>query len=312
MTLVSAVVERVRREFVEPPDLQPTTMDLDGAITAGASSLVYDDEMLTAEEENLLGPGTLIEIDYDGTNEAELILVGTVDATTNTCSDLKRGVAGTEAVAHDDGATIRIAPAWPRQHIRDALADAIVGLWPDLYLPKESPELTLSASTYTEAPADMEYAEYFWLNHVSTGTSDYEQVPVRQYLRFPPSSTNKAIRPLPGIRITNSTGYLVYRARFTRPTAETDDLETDLGLETEWIPLVIVSTVAYLIAGRDLHPALETNLVAQLETEIFPAGAGTDVRNALLSYERLLRDRAQSAQSTIDEVVVTRNGVVGG
>lgn len=292
MSTVGQVIDRVLRDWLHAPDDQPTRFTLDGAIDADDTSLTYDDDLLTPEEEDLLGPGTLIEV---GT---EQILIGSVNATTNVLSGLIRGVNGTTAAEHADNELATLAPAWARKTIYDAVGDAVEQLWPELYATTTSTALTLSDTQYTEVPAAVMGALYLWAR--PTGGTEYDRIAVRLLENFPPSSTTKAIWP--GFA---GSGYLVYKAKPTRPASESDTM-TSLGVNDEWEQLVIVSAVAYLISGKDLSAATQEFLTDNLNAQGYPVDSSRRIREGLLRYQSLLLDKAKrSLRHQTDTMVVT-------
>lgn len=286
-TQVASVIDRALRDFLQPPDDQPTRTVLTGALSASlaATSVTYDPDYLAAEEEDLLGPGTIVEVGR------ELCLVETVDVETSTITAMKRAVNGSTLAAHSSGDFLTIAPTWGRQMLFDAVADAVVRLWPDLYA-VGSEALTVSASAYTEVPAAVEMPMYVWAR--PAGIDDWRPAGVQFLDHFPPSSTGKAVR-VPGLA-AGATGHLVYRRRFPRPTQESDDLTDAAGsfrLDESWLQLVIVAAVSYAVAGRDLDHATQEFLTDQLGAQGFPVGSGARVRDALLRYQEFLRREAK-------------------
>lgn len=292
MSTVASVVDRVLRDWLHAPDDQPTRFTLNGAISSTATSLVYDDDLLTPEEEDLLGPGSLIEIG------SEQILVGNVNATTDTLSGLIRGVNGTTAAAHADDALAALAPAWSRKTIFDAVADSVEQLWPELYAVVTSDALTLSETQYTEVPVTVMGNLYMWAR--PSGFTTYDKFSVPLFENFPPSSTTKAIWP--GMA---GTGYLVYKKKFVRPTAESDDMSAVCLVNDEWEQLVVVGAVAYLISGKDLSAATQEFLSDNLNAQGYPVDSSRRIREGLLRYQGLLLDKAKRSLRTQHDTPVS-------
>lgn len=292
MSTVAQLIDRVLRDWLEPADDQPTRATLDGTITDSATSLVYDPILLSPEELEIIGAGTLIEID------SEEILVGAINEDTNTLSDLTREMNGTTAAAHSNNAFIYPNRVWRRKVIFDALADGIVQLWPDLYRVANSASIAVSSTTYTEVPsADANYIVMpMWFFGRMSGATYYDRypIPADQFLDpFPGSTTGKAFY-VPGASI-GMTGYLTYKAKFARPTSEADDLSAgNFSLNTEWEQLVILSAVAYLIAGRELDLTTQERLSEQLEQQNYPAGTPSKIRDSILRYRSFLLDLAKA------------------
>lgn len=299
MSLVSAALDRMFREWLEPADEQPTRFSLAAAITTtSATSFTVDPTFLSPEEEDLFGPGTLVEI------EQEWIQVGDYDPDTNIASDCKRGVGGTTAATHLISTEGKIAPKYGRKAAFDAFCDELVGLWPDLYAIDETDSMTFSTTTYTEVAATVMYPMYAWARPTgSSSNSQWGKYPVEFLDHFPASSTGKAV-----LGRINGSGYLVHKVKFARPANEAVNLTTTTLLNEEWERIVEVGAVAQLVGAQDLSAAEASYLSEQLAASNFPVGSGGSVRDGLLRYHRYLLDRAKrSMRAREDTVVVTNN-----
>lgn len=277
---VGDVVDRVYRDWLHPVDDQPSRAVLDGAIDASATTLSYLDSFLITEEEYLLTPGQLIEID------SELMMVASIDSTINTIT-VRRGMSGTTAAAHSDNALIIVAPLYSRKAIFDAVRSSIARLFPRLYQSK-SVEVTTAESA--EIPADARIIEgFFYLD-------DNQLCGVNvQAFDYPGSSTGRLVV----FRVNPSkTGYLLYRAPFGLPTSEADLLEDDLGLEPEYEDLLVFSAASSLVASREFDAASAENLHRQLNSELFPVGSAIRIRRELrIMYNELLDELATNLRS---------------
>lgn len=298
MSTVGEVIDRVLRDFLASPEDQPTRFELASTVDADDDSLSYDPAFLAPEEADLLGPGTLIEF-----SDGEQALVGGVDEEANELSGLMRGVNGTTAGSHAAGTLVTISPDWARKTIFDAVADAVVELWPDLFYLTQTAPFSVS-STPSEVAATVAQPLYFWGRWGSTGT--YDQYPVQYMANFPASSTGQAVM----VQAPSGTsGYLVYRSKFARPTAESDSLSA-LGVAAEWERLVIISAVAYLITGKDIDAATSESLTQQLAAQGFPVASGARLRNALIDYRRELVRQAKKALRTSSPTLVVEHTAV--
>ena len=125
---IGELVDRIYREYLEPmDDLQPyTLLTSSGGINASVTTISFDGSLLTQEEEDVMEAGSIIEIDR------ELLLCKELD-TVNDKVTVVRGVRGTTATAHSEGAVIKIAPPFPRQVVFDAVCDQIKNLFPSLF-----------------------------------------------------------------------------------------------------------------------------------------------------------------------------------
>lgn len=124
MPTFDQLVTRVKRE------LRGFTLDQDSvselSAPMGAGDTTFSCDTATVQR---LSRG-LVEIDD------ELILVKGYDVTSGVVSVMGsangRGAEGTTAAAHSSGALVISSPVFPRQVIKDALNDAIKGLYPSL------------------------------------------------------------------------------------------------------------------------------------------------------------------------------------
>lgn len=277
MATVGALVDRVIREWLHGGDEQPVLLTLDGALTASATSVSYSDATLAPDEEELLAPGVLVEV---GT---EQMRITAVDETANSLT-VVRGVNGTTAASHTDGDTITVAPTYSRGAVFEAVCDAVVGLYPDLW-DVTSTSIT-SASGYVDIPAEVTFIDKAF--YISGGNRPVD-ASIRFEPEFPPSATGKAI--IFNGTPAGKTVHLIYSARFARPTSESDDL-ADFGVKPEWERIIAVAAAAQVVAGTDLDPVTAEYITEQLEREGYPVGSSQRIRDGLLRYYRFLVDEA--------------------
>jgi hypothetical protein len=299
VTTLGQLIDRTLRDWLEPADDQPTRASLASSIDADDTSLTYDPAMLGPEEEELLAPGTLIQIG------SEEILVGDIDEDEDVLSDLTRAVNGTSAAAHTAGDLIYPSPVWRRRSVFDALCDGLVKLYPDLYRVPVSASISVGTS-YTEVPQavvdDGIVAGKFFIGRTNA-SADYDEYPVALRATAPYVTSGKAFTV--DNLISGASGYLVYKAKFLRPTDEDDDLTADFGLLEDWEQIVILDAVAYLIAAREMDLATQERLSQQLEQQGYPAGTPTQIRDGILRYKQLLMQRAKDALRVENQVTVT-------
>lgn len=293
MSTVGQVVDRVYRDWLAPADDAPFMVPLAADVTATATTFSYTASGLTPEEEMGIAPGLLVDVGQ------EQVRIVTADHDANSFT-VTRGVNGTTATTHTAGAELRIAPAYARRQVFDAVADNVVSLYPQLW--HISTTTVTSASTYVEVPADVvSIVEARYL----TG-SRYLPVTIDFLPSFSPSATGKAIQ-FYGTP-TGKTVYVTYRGRFDRPTAEATELST-LGVEPEWERIVAVGAAAQLIAGRELEPATLEFVTEALQTEGYPTGSSSRLRDSLLRYYGYLIDQASRNLQADMQIPVVRNVV---
>lgn len=273
MTTIGQLEQRVYRDYLHAPDEQPTMLLLDGAHTDATTTLAYLDDTIAPDEASLIGPGTVLEID----REQVLVTAGF-----DTPLTVRRGYNGTVAAAHTAGTPVLVRPKWPRATVFDALADQIVGLWPQLW--RNTSATVTSGSGLLEVPAEVvTITDAFRMD--ATNTPRVYNAELHTGLPVAVSSTGKAVQVSGGP--AGETVHLTYRARFARPTDPSDTLDS-LGVDESWAPIVIVGAVAQVIAGRDVDGLTAEFITAQLEQDKVPVGTGTTLRDALLRYREYL------------------------
>ena len=125
-TDIGGLVDRVYREYLEPMDDLVSYTTLSTGINDSVTSVIFEGDMLSIEEEDALDKGTVIEINQ------ELMICTDLNSVTNTIT-VKRGARGTTASAHTAGDIIKIAPPFPRKNVFDAVKDQINNLFPTLF-----------------------------------------------------------------------------------------------------------------------------------------------------------------------------------
>ena len=280
MAAVSTLVDRIYRDFLNKPDDLSAFSRLDGAIDNTTTTIIYEDGLLSSEEENLLDGGALIEINQ------ELMLVTNIVSSTRTLT-VSRAYSGTTAASHGDKTNIFINPTFPRKSVFDAVSDNIARLYPSLY--NVTTTNVTSNSTYQEVPAS---TVEVLTSYVQNATGDqYTSAGIQLLRDFPPSSTNTAVQ---FYNTSNGkTVHLVVKRKFVRPTDETSDLETVCLIPAEYEQIVMVGAVADIMGATDVDASTQEFITEKLAAESYPVGSGERLRNALLRLRSLLIDEAR-------------------
>ena len=280
MAAVSTLVDRIYRDFLNKPDDLSAFSRLDGAIDNTTSTVIYEDGLLSSEEENLLAGGALVEVNQ------ELMLVTNIVSSTRTLT-VARGYAGTTADSHGDKTNMFINPTFPRKSVFDAVADNISRLYPSLY--NITTTNVTSNSTYAEVPATTVSIVNSWVQNASG--DQYTSAGIELLTNFPPSSTNTAVQF--SNTSNGKTVYLVVKRKFGRPTAETDDLSTACFLEDSYHQIIMIGAVADIMGATDVDASTQEFITEKLSAENYPIGSGERLRNALLRLRSLLIDEAR-------------------
>ena len=309
-TTIGNLVDRVYREYLEAPDTVNSYSYLTGGISDTATTIAYDDNLFSVEEEDALDAGAIVEVGQ------EIMFTTALNTVSNEIT-VKRGQRGTSATAHSSGDIIKIAPVFPRKAVYDAVCDQIENLYPTLFA-VETKSITAktginvldgSSDNYLVAPikAISQYTD-FDAGQDST-ISQFRGVSVELVdLPNPFTYTDDAgasqtvtytsgpskVNAIQSFGITaGKTIYVTFKKKFVAPTLESTTLAS-VGLETEYEPIVMTGVAAQLIAGKDITKLNASYITEQLETTVTPIGSSSNIGNSLLRYQQLLIQQARS------------------
>ena len=307
---IRGLVDRVYREYLEPMDDLTSYTTLATEVNTSATSIVFDGDLLTQEEEDAMDAGTIIEC------EQELMRCTALDTVNNTVT-VVRGVLGTTATTHVVGKVIKIAPVFPRKNVFDAVCDQIKNLYPTLfatetksvtskvgYIPLSgandnyliAPLKAISQQTDFAANSDESGVIYrgvaVELIDLPNPFTYTDADGVSQTITY----TNNGPNKVNAVQVYNVTAghtvYVTFKKKFVEPTAESDTLAT-VGLENEYEPIIMAGVAAQMMAGRDIPTATSDYITDQLSVSNFPVDSATRVRNSLLAYQRALIQQAR-------------------
>ena len=310
MSNIGNLVDRTYREYLEPMDDLVSYTTLSTGINNSVTTLTFNGDLLSVEEEDAMDAGTVIEINQ------ELMLCTDLNAVTNTVT-VTRGARGTTAAAHTAGDLIKISPPFPRKNVFDAVCDQIKNLYPTLFAVETKQvsakvgyiPLSGTNDNYLIAPikAISQYTDF------SAGTDDtgivYSGVTVElvdlpnpftytdsdgvsQTITYSNNGPNK----VNAVQVYNvnagHTVYITFKKKFVEPTAE-DNTLAEIGLESEYEPIIMAGVAAQIMAGRDIPTATTDYISDQLATQSFPVESAARIRNSLLAYQRALIQQAR-------------------
>ena len=312
---VGDLVDRVYREYLEPVDKVESYSYLKTGIDASETTVTYDDNLFSVEEEDALDAGAIVEIGQ------ELMYTTSVNTVENSMV-VKRGQRGTTAAAHTVGALIKIAPAFPRKNVYEAVVDQIKNLYPTLFA-VETIELTASTGykllgthgsdgdsyNYLVAPlkAISQYTD--WQSGSDQTGLKYNGVAIEMidlpnpFVWTDDTNTERTKTYTSGPDVVHAvqfvgisaghTVYVTFKKKFVTPTSESTTLSS-VGLETEYEPIVMTGVAAQLIAGRDIPAATVENITQGVALQSYPVGSSTSIRNSLLQYQQVLIQQART------------------
>jgi hypothetical protein len=277
MSDVAAIIERLYRTYLYPPDARPAQCFLNTDDLSSTNRAVFFKQFVLPEDEELVAVGTIIEID------SELMQVVEYDPNTLGAT-VNRGVMGTEAVAHSTVGVeqpIILSPPYPRLSVFNAVADNIITLYPRLYtVTAGSVSSVMGGVCAVDDALAVEVVEA-WEDGGTQGI-DAKMVDYHQAVGGRALITNVRVGQV----------WIRYRRRFGDAQAETDTWES-LGFEERWANIVMAGAAGDLFAGRDL-PASHTEWVgAALQAETIPVGTRSQLSRQLLTYKEYLITQAQ-------------------
>ena len=330
MANIGNLVDRTYREYLEPMDDVVSYTTLSTSMNDSVTSVVFNGDLLSVEEEDALDAGAIIEIGQ------ELLICTDLNAVTNTIT-VTRAARGTTATGHTAGDLIKIAPPFPRKNVFDAVCDQIKNLYPTLFA-TETLEVVVGdgftllgsysapgTNNYLVAPIKSisQYTD-FAANSDSTNVV-FRGVAVElidlpnPFTYTDDTSTERTITYTTGPDVVHAlqfagiasghTAYVTFKKKFIDPTAETDTLAT-VGLEDEYEPIIMAGVAAHMLSGRDIPTATTDYITDQLSTSSFPVDSATRIRNSLLSYQRALIQQARKDLRARYPEPVTINNVV--
>ena len=310
MSTIGNLVDRTYREYLEPIDDLVSYTTLSTGINNSVTSVVYNGDLLSVEEEDALDAGTVIEIGQ------ELMICTDLNSVTNTIT-VTRGAKGTDAAAHTAGDLIKIAPPFPRRNVFDAVCDQIKNLYPTLFA-VETKSITskvgyipLSGSTDNHLIAPIKAISQY--TDFSAGSDESGTVfsgvavelidlpnpftytdadGVSQTITYSNNGPNK----VNAVQVYNvnsgHTVFVTFKKKFVTPTLEADTLAT-VGLEDEYEPIIMAGVAAQMIAGRDIPTATADYITDQMGTSNFPVNSANNIRTSLLRYQTDLIEQAR-------------------
>ena len=310
MANIGNLVDRTYREYLEPMDDIVSYTTLATGINDSVTSVVFNGDLLSVEEEDALDAGAIIEIGQ------ELMICTDLNAVTNTIT-VTRAARGTTATAHSVGALIKITPPFPRRNVFDAVCDQIKNLYPTLFavevksITSKTGYIPLSGSTdnHLVAPikAISQYTD-FSAGSDETGTVfsgvavELVDLPnpftytdadgVSQTITYSNNGPNN-VKAVQTYNVnTGHTVFVTFKKKFVTPSAESDTLAT-IGLEDEYEPIIMAGVAAQMIAGRDIPTATADYITDQMGTSNFPVNSASNIRTSLLRYQSDLIEQAR-------------------
>lgn len=292
MTTFDLLVRQVRQQLLGFSMNQESVSELSGSVLSTDTTFTCDAATVTN-----LSRG-LVEIDD------ELILVKTYDSQSGVVSVMGltngRGYEGTTATTHAAHALVTSNPAFPKARIKEALNQAIRGLYPSLVVFSDTEITKLSPQVEYALPADVDDVWYvtgqlIGPSKVAQPLPNWRYNPKARTANFP---TGKSLQVFDYVT-SGQAVKVVYIKAPTQLSAGTDDF-TLTGYPERMSDLVVYG------ACKRLLPALESARLQQQSVEaterapLVPPASASKAASlyASLYAERLEEERALQFEET--------------
>jgi hypothetical protein len=305
---IGDLVDRVYREYLEPMEDIVSYSFLTSGMDASTTTLPYEGNMFSVEEEDALDAGAIIEVGQ------EIMYAKELNNVSNEIT-VQRGARGTTATSHTAGAIVKIAPPFPRVNVFNAVKDQIENLYPTLYAVEVQ---TISSATgYVALTGDDDsrivaplkaVSQYTTLASGSETTVQFRGVGV-ELIDVPSSvtSTGKVVQ-FSGIG-SGVDVHCTFKKKFGE-VANEDATLTSIGLETEYEPIIMAGVAAQMISGKDIPTYTAEYITEQMQVSNFPVNSSTSIRNSLLQYQQVLINQARKDLRARYPEPVSLNSVV--
>jgi hypothetical protein len=281
MTTVAAIIDRLFRTYLEPPDYQPAFALLASDVNDITTSIPLTNFAIP-EDEQLVRLNILVEMGR------ELMIVTAYNSATKTLT-VTRGQEGTAAEDHLANSKLKLKVPYSRQSVFEAVADNITSLHPLLFTVKTE---QLSSDSGNIAGLDDNLAVdviEIWPDNWGATDESFDG----RIVDYHPSVGGRAVVS----NIWTGSMWVKYRRRMGSVAAETDTLDA-LGVDARWVNIIMAGAAADLLVGRDI-PASVTDWVGQvLEAENIRVGTRQSIGFGLAQYRDLLLKRANKEMQT--------------
>jgi hypothetical protein len=226
-----------------------------------------------------------------------------------------RGARGSTAYTHDLGDLVKINPPFLRLNVFNAVKDQIENLYPTLFsvetqtITSANGYVALTGSDDSRIVAPLKaVSQYQSLASGSETTVQFRGVSI-ELIDVPTSVTasGKVVQFF-GIQ-TGVSVHCTFKKKFGEVSNELTTL-TDVGLETEYEPIIMAGVAAQMIAGRDIPAATTEYITDSIQASVYPVGSSSSIRNSLLQYQQILIQQARKDLRARYPEPVSLNSVV--
>lgn len=290
MPTFDQLVRQVRQKLLGFAMSQESVSELAVAMGASDTTFQADGETITD-----LSRG-LVEIDD------ELILVKKWDQGSGTVTVMGgtggRGYEGSTAATHDENALIRSNPAFPRVRIKEAINEAIAGMYPDLVVFSSTEITKLAPVVEYELPEDV--ADVWYVVAQTIGPSKVAY-PIPNW-RYNPEARTAVFASGKSIQIFDFvTPGQAIKVVYTKPptllAANSDDFTTT-GFADRMADLAVYGACKRLLPAMEAARLQQQAVEATERAPLVPVTSATKAAQlfASLYAERLEQEKALQRQ----------------
>ena len=86
--------------------------------------------------------------------------------------------------------------------------------------------------------------------------------------------------------------HVTFKKKFGDVANEASTL-SDIGLETEYEPIIMAGVAAQMISGKDIPTYTADYITEQMAVSNYPVNSSSNIRNSLLQYQQVLINQAR-------------------
>jgi hypothetical protein len=250
----------------------------------------------------------------------ELMLVKSRDTSTGAVSIMAgtngRGVEGTVAVPHSANDIITADPKYPRERIKEAINDAINGVYPDLWvfgvhefpwiaaryeypIPAEA-EGVYRVMTNTIGPSAVWFPNSSWRFNSQASTTPGQTKPT-------PTPTGKSIQVMRDFIVPGRNVRVIYTKKPTTLSNLTDDFSLT-GFPDRYIDLITYGACWRLIPAYESARLQQTAIEATERAELVPTGSASKASQYYFNLYRTRLEEERDRLFRLYETYQTFNG----
>jgi hypothetical protein len=284
MTTLDDLRIGLESDYLEPITERTAQAPLTSAIDATTQTILINATVLSPDEEAVIGPGAVLELDY----ELVFVLSYDMSVTPRKITASRGHKGGGIATNHVVDTMVRIPTRWPRQRQAAALSEALDQLWPPVYLVEEQ-RATVDTLGYLPLPLDTR--EILGIRY-EVGD---EWIPAETELlaTHPLDDSFAAVQVAPTL-VPGALAVIRYGRAAKRPATTSETLDP---WDERWSRVVLLDAAAALLSGVDIDAVTQEYLTQQLRLDRFPVRSGSSIVQSLVAVRTYLVSRLKERQT---------------